>query len=367
MVLRVDGGCSHPGILPENETSIRELQTGEEESWDAFAKTRPGSNLYHSTLWRDFVRQVFGHRPVYLVAERGGQLTGILPMFLVRAPFLGSKLISLPYDIGSGGTAAIDACSASALLEAAIRRARELRVDYMELRYGAPQPAAATLGLGASEPVIVSDLELGDEKRVWSRLSRNHRRSIHTARESGIQVREAGSLEEYLEFYRIMLRVFRNFGTPPYGPGYIRAVWKHLHPAGAVRLLLAYAGGRPMGGALLFCWGKAMVDKLCLTLPESVPLCANAALYARTIELGLERGFETLNLGSSARTQTGLIEFKEKWGATRRPAVCYALPIEGKVPAIEKYFDSNGLAQRMWRKLPVAVTPLGGVLHRWFC
>lgn len=354
------------GVMPANETLVRELQPEDAGRWDAYARGVSGASLYHSILWRNFVQEVFGQNPQYLLCEQAGRIAGILPMFHIRLPILGSKLVSIAYDIGSGGALGIDQAVECALIEAAIRRAREQRVNYLELRYSEPHAAAEALGLVKAEPVIITELEL-DGERVWSRMKGDHRRSINTARQRGVVIREGASEADYLAFYRIMLRVFRAFGTPPYGPGYFRALWKLLHPSGASRLLLAYSGERCIGGMLLFCWGKVLIDKFCLALPEAASLRPTAALYARAIELGLELGFEKLNMGTSARTQTGLIEFKERWGATSRPAVFYSLPVQGKVPPIEKYYDSNGIVQKIWRKLPVSLTPLGGSLYRWFC
>jgi hypothetical protein len=355
-------------VAPNEDVLVRELRADESERWNGFTENCSDASLYHGTLWRNFVQEVFGHRPIYLICERRGELSGVLPMFLVSAPLLGSKLISLPYDIGAGGARAVDRTAESALITGAIRQARERGVDYLELRHRESVPGVAAAGLNASEPVIITELELGDSKRVWSRIKGDHRRSIRTAQERGVVIRDGISEQDYLEFYGIVQRVFRAFGTPPYGPGYFRALWRLLHPSGTSRLLLAHAGGRCVGGMLLFCWGKVMIDKFCLALPEATSLRATAALYSRAIELGLELGFEKLNMGTSARTQKGLLDFKERWGAVSRPAVFYTLPVRGKAPSIERYYDSTGIERRLWRKLPLPVTVLGGsILSRWFC
>jgi lipid II:glycine glycyltransferase (peptidoglycan interpeptide bridge formation enzyme) len=123
-----------------------------------------------------------------------------------------------------------------------------------------------------------------------------------------------------------------------------------------------------VGGLLLFCWGKNLVSKFAACLPEAVPLRAYVALYWRAIQLGLKSGYRRLSWGTSSRDQTGLIEFKERWGARTQPAVLYDLPVKGKIPSIEKYYDSEGLAHRVWRMLPLSATRnIGGLLNRWFC
>jgi len=348
--------------------AVRVLETADAEAWTTFVTAHPEATLYHTLLWRDVVQEVFGHRPLYLLCDRAGKLTGVLPLFLVKCPGLGSKVISLPYDVGSGGALALDEASEHALVQRAIELAREVRANYIEVRCKSPRPVLEQLGLRRSEPVLLSEMVLDGDGPVRSRVAPDHRKAIRKAETRGITVREATSLEDFQAFYRVYLSVFRDFGTPPYGPAYFPALWRRLSPSRAVRLLLAFHADRCVGGLLLFCWQANVVSKFSACLPEAVPLRAYAALYWRAICLGLEEGYRSLSWGTSTRDQTGLIEFKERWGAHSHPAVVYALPIRRAVPSIERYYDSDGLARRVWRRLPLSITPIiGGPLNRWFC
>ncbi|MGH9938670.1 MAG: lipid II:glycine glycyltransferase FemX [Blastocatellia bacterium] len=362
------------------EPVAREFREADAAKWTEFVTAHLAANLYHTLFWRDLVIEVFGHRPIYLLAERGGKICGALPMFFIKAPLLGSKLISMPYDIGSGGALTVDGGANDvgaverALVESATSLARELKVNHLELRYGSERPALADLGFQRGEPVLISEMDLDDEAAVWARIKEDHRKAIGKAERRGVTVREAESLADYRAFYEIYLRVFRDFGTPPYGADYFPALWRRLHPsgkageAGAARLLLAEAGGRCVGGLLLFCWGRNLVSKFAACLPEAAPLRAYVALYWRAIQLGLRLGYRRLSWGTSSRGQKGLIEFKERWGARSRPAVIYSLPVKRGVPAIEKYYDTEGLTRRLWRALPLDATRAGGgIINRWFC
>jgi hypothetical protein len=355
-------------VLPKVRPFVRQLRETDGERWTHFVAKHPEANLYHTLLWRDVIQEVFGHQPLYLLCEVGGKVCGVLPMFLVKLPWLGSKLVSMPYDIGSGGALTVDDKSECILVERAMELAREMRVSYLELRYGSRRQSLAHLGLQQSEPVLISEMELDSEAQVWARVSEDHRKAIRKAKNRGVTIREAGSFEDFCEFYQVYLRVFRDFGTPPYGANYFPILWRRLQASGAVRLLLAHAGQRCVGGLLFFCWSRNLISKFAACLPEAVPLRAYVALYWRAIQLGLELGYRRLNWGTSSRNQTGLIEFKERWGAHSGPAVLYDLPVRGSIPSIEKYYDSEGFMRRLWRRLPLSATPVvGGLINRWFC
>ena len=59
------------------------------------------------------VARTYKHRPVYLVAKEGGEIKGILPMFLMRSMIFGKKLVSVPFapygDVCAGNEAITDA------------------------------------------------------------------------------------------------------------------------------------------------------------------------------------------------------------------------------------------------------------------
>lgn len=347
---------------------VRALQAGEEAAWTSYVVAHPDATLYHTLPWRDVVHKVFGHQARYLLAARGSEIAGVLPLFLVRVPLLGAKLIGLPYDIGSGGPLAGDSEADAALVRAGMELAEQLRVDYLELRLGGSRESLDNLGLVRSHPVVISDMDLAEGEKVWSQVSTDNRQSIRKARNRGVKVREAESLADCDAFYQVYLRAFRDFGTPPYGRSYFPTVWRLLSASKGVRLLLAEVEGRIVGGSVLFCLGPNVVSKFAACLPEAVPLRAYAALYGATIDLALEARVRRLSWGTSATQQTGLIDFKRRWGAVGRPAALYAHPVRKVPPSVERYYDETGLERRLWKKLPVGLTPLaGGLLSRWFC
>jgi len=348
--------------------AVQTLETTDAEAWTRYVAQHPDANLYHTLEWRDVVRDIFGHQPLYLLCRRASEVTGVLPIFVIRFPLLRPKLISLPYDVGSGGALVTDDASEDALARAAVDAARALGAQRLELRCRSRRPVLDALRLQVSEPVIFSEMVLDSEAGVWGRVTSDHRKAIRKAERRGVVVREATTLAEFAQFDEIYLRVFRDFGTPPYGASYFPTLWHRLHRSGAVRLLLAIHEGRCVGGLVLFCWGKNLVSKFAACLPDAVALRAYNALYWHAICLGLRERYERLSWGTSSRHQEGLIDFKDRWGAQSSPVAVYSLPLTGRLPSLERYYDTGQAIGVAWRRLPLAMTRwVGGPLNRWFC
>ena len=202
-------------------------------------------------------------------------------------------------------------------------------------------------------------------------MEKDHRKAVQKAAKRGIEVREAVTVADFREFERVQLQVFRDFGTPPYGSNYFPTLWRNLQAQGKCGrsyLLTSMGSCRSRRPGVIRLGQEHGQQIRCLPAASPSPLRAYAALYWRAIQLGIQLGYERMSWGTSSRDQTGLVEFKERWGAITRPAVLYSLPVNGTIPDISKYYDSTGLERRAWRKLPLPLTQLGGrVLSRWFC
>ena len=113
--------------------SVRPFVDSDNLRWDAFVDRCPDATFFHRIGWREVIETVFRHRTHYLVAERGAEIVGVLPLAEVRSRFFGHSLVSLPFCV-YGGPAATDSETEQALIHAASELARSLDVDYLELR-----------------------------------------------------------------------------------------------------------------------------------------------------------------------------------------------------------------------------------------
>jgi hypothetical protein len=96
----------------------------------------PRATFFHLTGWQHVVEKTFAYRSFSCAARCNGQITGVLPLFLVRHLPFGYALVSTPLAV-YGGICADDVSSRDALLSYAQALARQLQVHLSWARAGA--------------------------------------------------------------------------------------------------------------------------------------------------------------------------------------------------------------------------------------
>ena len=76
----------------------------------------------------------FPYKPYYYYVDVAGKIKGILPLFFINSWLSGKLLISVPFGV-YGGILADNQKISKKLHEKALSIARELEVDFLELRY----------------------------------------------------------------------------------------------------------------------------------------------------------------------------------------------------------------------------------------
>ena len=120
--------------------SVRPLESGDAGRWDAYVNAHPDSTFFHRAGWKRVIEDAFGHRTHFLLAERGGEVVGVLPLAEIKSRLFGHSLGSLPF-CAYGGILADHDAAYRALDEAAQVLAREIRVGALEYRNQTAQHA----------------------------------------------------------------------------------------------------------------------------------------------------------------------------------------------------------------------------------
>lgn len=330
---------------------VRPLQPADRARWDAYVRARPDSHFAQRTAWMDLVTDAYRLPARWWLAEEGGTVRGVLPLFEVP----GRRLFSAP-----GGLLADDADTAAALLEPARARLRDARLEWIELR----DQRTEWPGLATNREHVTLELALAaDADAQWKAFDAKLRNQVRKGEKSGFTARwghaHAG------DFHRVLLENMRDLGTPIRGPAYYRRALE-LFGDDADVLVLDLAGA-PAGAMFVVWHGDVAMDPWASSLRRHFARCPNHVLYWEAIRRAVARGARRFDFGRS-QWGSGTFAFKASWGAVPVPLFYqYALGRAARVPTLADQKRSLDLAVRVWRRLPVAVAgALGERVKRLF-
>ena len=329
---------------------IRPYMPADAARWDALMAASPEATFCHLSDWQAVVERVWGHAPESLCAVENGELVGALPLFLVAGRLFGRRLISTPNAVYGGVVARSDAVR-EALLAAAVARARQLAVEYLELR---------EIGGAAAPGFLPEELYVGfacslpaEEAARWAQLPRDVRRMIRQGEKHGLTA-VAGREELLDEFYGVYAASVRNLGTPVF-PKRLFAELLAAFP-GSSDLLVIRQGSRPAGAVLSFYFRETVYPYYGGAHRAFYRAGVNNFMYWALMNHAARRGCRRFDFGRSKRG-TGACEFKRGWGMRETPlAYKYFLVRSRQAPNLNPLNPKYRLLVETWKRLPLSLT-----------
>ena len=342
---------------------VRGLSAGEDARWDRYVRAHPQGTPFHLSGWRRVVWETFGHDPLYLLAEEGTLIRGVLPVFRATCFAEGFRRmkvhISVPYGV-YGGILADDGEVERALLKDACRRAEAEGVGYLELRdkedrgYDLP---GSDLYVG-----FIGDLPEKPEDCL-GRIPRKARAEVRKGRDrNGLVFREGLEMKE---FHRLFAVNKRHLGTPPLPRRYFEALQEEFGESVYLHAV-STPEGRVAGAVLSFAWRDTLMPYYSGSVKELDRLGVNNFMYWALMRWGVEKGFRKFDFGRS-RKDSGSYHFKRHMGFEPFPLrYQFYLVRSRSVPAFHPGNPETRKAQKIWSKMPMALAvPLGGILSKY--
>ncbi len=338
----------------------RELLPGEDARWDAFVRAQPDASFFHLSGWRRVVETTFHHRPLYFVAEQGRQWLGVLPLFLVKSPFLGRNLVSIPYGV-YGGVLADRADAREVLAQVAAAHGRQLGAAYVELRHVQRLFPASP----ESDLYVTFRKELPrDPAEVLPAIPKRARAEVRRARDRfHLTFDESRDIDE---FFALFAANKRRLGSPALPRRWFRAIADEF---GSLAVLHAVRDpqGAALAAVLSFCSGDALCAYYSGSQHHARDTGVNDFVYSKLMEWAVAKGFRTFDFGRSRR-DTGPAAFKKNMGFAPQSLHYEYLLLDpsAELPAFHPSNPRLRLPQRIWAHLPALLADrVGGRLSRY--
>ncbi len=336
---------------------VRACGAADAAGWEAFVERCPNATFFHRIAWRTIIEDEFRHRTHYLLAERGGELVGVLPLAEVKSRLFGHSLASLPFAV-YGGPAATEPAAAQALIDAAVGLAESLGVAHLELRDrevlrpGWPRQDLYVSFHKAMLPDVEANLHA---------IPRKQRAMVRKGIRNGLASRIDDSAARFFDLYADNMH---RHGTPPFGRRYFARLLDAFGDSAQV-LTVEDARGRPVSSVLSFYFRDEVLPYYAGDSLAARDLAANDFKYWELMRRACERGLRRFDYGRSKRG-TGSFDFKSNWGFEPAPLYYeYCLLRGATIPANNPSNPKYRAFIALWRRLPrPAVVALGPHLVR---
>lgn len=344
---------------PSNSSAVtvRGLEVGGEERWNAFVAAHPEATFFHLAEWRAVLQRAFGHPTFYLYAESNRGIEGILPLGQIRSRLFGNALISTPFCVYGGVVAGSDAAR-EALIGAASDLARRLRVDYLELRNRSrccPDWPCKDLYVTFRRKID------SDAEKNLKAIPRKQRAMVR----KGIKRELRSEIDEDTDrFFLVYSESMRDLGTPVF-PRRLFRVLREVF-GDACETLTVTKDGVPVSSVLSFYFkDEEILPYYGGGRPAARGLAAYDFMYWEVMRRAAERGIRLFDFGRSKR-DTGSYRFKTHWGFEPEALYYeYFLVRARRIPDLNPLSPKFRMFVNAWKRLPLGVARrLGPLIAR---
>jgi len=331
--------------------------------WQRLVDRHPRSSIFHTQGWLGALQRTYGYRPVaYTLAQESEELGNGLVFCLIDSRLTGRRLVSLPFS---------DHCEplvntqeewerlSSSLVEMAALQA----CKYVEIR---PMHGIGLVSRGntlaRSQSFYLHTLDIGPKlEDIYVTFHRKAvQQLIKRAEREDLSVEEGRSPELVRHFYRLLIRTRRRHSFPPQPLQWFKNLVECLGSQTSVRV--AFSNGEPIASIFTLSFKDHVYYKYGCTDERFHSLGGLQLLLWRAIRAEKEAGAKVLDMGRSDIDQSGLVRFKERWGAIRSVLEYYRYPAPRHQHSRPKWAE-QALSYAVSCLPDSVLTKVGGILY----
>lgn len=338
---------------------VYEIDPTRDERWDNFLETEAQASIFHTAGWLEALRRTYGYLPIaFTTSSPQGPLTNALPFCQISSWVSGRRLVSLPFS--DHCTPLIeDPDQLNSLLGYLRNRMAFEKWRYIEIR---PLPALGTHRADFEVSKVFYFHKLDLRRNLDEMRHHLHKdcvqRKIRRAMREGLVCEEGRSDSLLNGFYHLLLLTRRRHGLPAQALVWFRNLISCLGERVMIRV--ASKDGRPVAGILTLRYKKTLVYKYGCSDHRFSNLGGTQLLFWKAIQEAKKDQLSEFDLGRSDCDNSGLVAFKDRWGAARTELTYLRYPVtrprstsETRQTLVRKY---------LWSHLPSGALAIAGRL-----
>jgi hypothetical protein len=349
---------------------VHEFEPLRDSRWARFVQCNPHSSVFHTVDWLSALHRTYGYEPIgFTTSPPGEELNNAAIFCRIESWLTGSRLVSLPFSdyCDLFGDSATDLATIGSMLEGEMHR-NNLR--YVEIRSRVPIEYSTFFRAQSTYSFCLHRLDLRpDLDKLLGNCHKNStQRKIRRAEREGLVCEEGRPDALLAAFHQLLLMTRRRHSAPPQPLTWFQNLIAYFGED--LKIRIALKDGQPIAGILTLRHKDTLVYKYGCSDTAFHRLGGVHLLMWRSIEEAKRDGLRVFDLGRSEWGSTGLITFKDRWGASRS-TIEYARLI-GPADSKEVFMSVDGNWQerafrRVFSRLPDCLfRSVGGQLFRHF-
>lgn len=309
----------------DNANNIHELDPLCDPRWIELVKSHPQASVFHSAEWLGALRSAYGYDPVVLTTcPPGTALNNGLVLCRIKSWLTGQRLVSLPFS---------DHCdplvsSSEEFNDLLVQMRRYVDNEgwkYLEIRPKSFTPNSnARFGKSITYYLHRVDLRRTREELLSSFHKDCIQRKIRRAEREHLRYEEGTSDDLLHKFYRLLLETRRRHYLPPQPLTWFKRLVTAF--GNNLKIRVAFKDDLPVASILTLSHNRTMTYKYGCSDARFHKLGGMAFLFWRSMQEAKSNGAEEFDMGRSDLDNSGLIAFKEHWGAARNELAYWTYP-----------------------------------------
>jgi len=295
--------------------------------WQDFLAGHPRASVFHSPEWLRALLDTYGYRPiVFTTTPPNSRLENGIVFAVVKTWLIRPRLVSLPFSDHTDPLVDTKGSFAEILSELgeAEHTGRWKQIELRPTNVGDRQYEWLPFRDEAQFVLQKVDLRPGLET-VFSRFHCDSiRRKIRKAERSKVEEEVGRSEVQLQQFFALHTLTRRRKSLPPPPLAWFRNILSCLGDKAKIRV--ASKDGKPIAAILTLRFKETAVYKYGCTDSRFHNLGAMPYLLWRAMEDEFRSGATEFDLGRSEPENSGLIRFKEKFGAESSTATYKVFP-----------------------------------------
>ena len=329
--------------------------------WDNFVMTHPMGTPFHLSSWLRIIYETYSFEPGLLVyTNESDEIAGLFPYFVIKGLFSRPRIVSVPFSDYSFPLTMSDDVE-NKILNYLVEQNTS---SFIEIR----GPVRDNSKYKRHNIYQGFNLELDPEpSKVYKNFDkRTIVRCIKKAEKEGVKIIEDNSPEGVDNFYRLNKLTRKKHGVPCQSRKFFEKITEHMVSKGLAFILLAKFESDVIAASMFFKFNKTIHYKYNASDPAYLSSkTPNHLLIWHLIEKSCLQGFDTIDLGRTAKDNHGLTRYKNMWGAKPYELPYYYYPVAKGASSQDENGISYKIMTGIWKHLPdIIVDRVGPVLMK---